>query len=129
MTTTTKRDVYAEITTKIVEQLEKGVRPWCKPWNAAHAAGHVNRPLRAGGEKYRGINVLALWMSAEFHGYACPIWISFKQALDLGGAVRKGEKGTLVVYANRFTVKDQDENGDDVEREIPFLKGYTVFSV
>jgi antirestriction protein ArdC len=62
--------------------------------------------------------------------FAAPIWMTFKQATDLGGHIRKAEKGSLVVYADSLTRKETDEQtGDEVEREIPFLKGYTVFNV
>jgi hypothetical protein len=67
-----------------------------------------------------------LWSAAETKGYACPLWLTFKQALDLGGHVRKGESGELVVYANRITRTETDAKGEETEREIPFMKGYTV---
>lgn len=124
-----KQDVYERVTNAIVAELEKGVRPWFKPWNAEHAAGRITRPLRANGLPYRGINVLMLWGAACEHGYAAPIWMTFKQAQELGGHVRKGEKGNLVVYANKITKTETDENGQESERDIPFMKGYTVFNV
>ena len=112
---------------KIVAQLEDGIRPWLKPWNAEHAAGRITRPLRHNGEPYHGINILMLWASAEEQGFVSPYWLTFKQAQSLGGHVRKGEKGSPVVYASTFEKTDQDANGDEVERKIPFLKQYTVF--
>ena len=123
------KDVYQQVTDQIVAELEKGVRPWMKPWNTEHAAGRINRPLRANGIAYRGINILMLWAAAAEKGYAAPLWLTYKQAQELGGQVRKGEKGSLVVYANTITKTEQDEaTGEDVEREIPFMKGYTVFN-
>ena len=122
------KDLYSRITGKIVADLEQGVRPWMKPWNAEHAAGRINRPLRHNGVPYRGINVVMLWSAAATKGYACPLWLTFKQALELGGNVRKGEMGELVVYANRITRTETDDKGAELEREIPFLKGYTVFN-
>jgi antirestriction protein ArdC len=125
-----KTDVYEKITTHIIAELEKGVRPWFKPWNAEHAAGRITRPLRGNGVPYRGVNVLMLWGAAMDRGYAAPIWLTFKQALDLGGHVRKGETGSLVVYANTFNRTDTDpDTGEVSERAMPFLKGYTVFNV
>jgi antirestriction protein ArdC len=124
-----KQDVYERVTAHIVAELEKGVRPWFKPWNAEHAAGRITRPLRANGQPYRGINVLMLWGAASERGYSAPIWMTFKQAQELGGHVRKGEKGNLVVYANTITKTETDENGQENERDIPFMKGYTVFNV
>jgi antirestriction protein ArdC len=124
-----KTDVYERITNRIVAELEQGVRPWLKPWNAEHAAGRITRPLRAGGLPYQGINVLMLWGEAVAKGYAAPIWMTFRQAKELGAHVRKGEHGSLVVYADRIRKTEIDEStGDEHEREIPFLKGYTVFN-
>src|SRR6201993_5277486 len=124
-----KQDVYTRITNKIIASLEQGVRPWMKPWNAEHAAGKITRPLRHNGQPYSGINILMLWASAMEQGFAAPIWMTFKQALELDAHVRKGEKGSLVVYANAITRTEQNDAGEDVEREIPFMKPYTVFNV
>lgn len=123
-----RQDVYTRITAKIVASLEQGVRPWVKPWNADNTTGRIVRPLRHNGQAYSGINVLMLWASAMEQGFGCPLWMTFKQALELGGHVRKGEKGSLVVYANTITRTESDDSGNEVERDIPFLKGYTVFN-
>lgn len=125
-----KTDIYQRVTDQIVAELENGVRPWLKPWNAEHAAGRITRPLRANGVAYRGINILMLWASAVEKGFAAPLWLTYKQAQELGGQVRKGEKGSPVVYANTITRTEQDaDTGEDVERNIPFMKAYTVFNV
>lgn len=125
-----KTDVYERITSRIVAELEQGVRPWLKPWNAEHAAGRITRPLRFNGQPYQGINVLMLWGESVAKGYAAPIWLTFKQAAELGAHVHKGEHGSLVVYADRIRRTERDEaTGEEAEREIPFLKGYTVFNV
>ncbi len=121
-------DVYSRITDKIIADLERGVRPWMKPWSADHAAGRITRPLRHNGIPYRGINVVMLWSASVAKGFACPLWLTFKQALELGGHVRKGETGELVVYANSITRTETKDDGTEAEREIPFLKGYTVFN-
>jgi antirestriction protein ArdC len=125
-----KPDVYAEITNRIIEQLEKGARPWIKPWTATHAAGPITRPLRHDGKPYAGVNVLMLWMEADRKGYAAPIWMTFRQAQELGGHVRKGEHGTQVVYANAITkTEHNDATGEDEETRIPYMKSYHVFNV
>ena len=100
-----------------------------KPWNAEHAAGRITRPLRHNGQAYNGINILMLWSAAVSEGYSAPIWMTFRQAKELGAHIRKGEEGELVVYANTFTRKEENDEGDEVEQTIPFLKGYTVFNV
>jgi antirestriction protein ArdC len=117
------------VTNQIITELERGVRPWLKPWNAEHAAGRICRPLRFNGERYSGVNVLTLWAEAETRGYACPIWMTFQQALALGGHVRKGQHGAPVVYASKFTKTETNNAGDEVEREITFMRQYTVFNV
>ena len=82
------------------------------------------------GKPYSGINVLSLWASAMMQNFAAPIWMTFKQAAELDAHVRKGEKGSLVVYAEAITRNETDDKtGEEIEREIPFLKGYTVFNV
>src|SRR5438132_8043320 len=73
---TTRIDLYTRVTNAIIADLEKGVRPWLKPWNAEHAAGRITRPLRAGGQPYKGINVLMLWASAMTQDFAAPIWMT-----------------------------------------------------
>ncbi len=110
-----KEDVYQRITNSIVADLETGVRPWLKPWSGAHAAGRISRPLRANGIPYQGINILMLWAEASAKGYEAPIWMTFKQALDLGAAVRKGEKGSLVVYASSLTRTGADADTGEEE--------------
>lgn len=125
-----KQDVYSRITEKIVADLEQGVRPWLQPWNAEHAAGRITRPLRHNGLPYNGMNVIMLWAEAMEKGYNAPIWMTFRQARELGGHIRKGEHGSLVVYASTFHKTETDEvTGEDVEKDIPFMKGYTVFNV
>jgi antirestriction protein ArdC len=94
-----------------------------KPWSAEHAAGRITRPLRHNGTPYRGMNILLLWGEAMAKGYAAPIWMTYKQAQELGANVRKGEHGSLVVYANTISKTETNEQGEDIEREIPFMKG------
>ncbi len=123
-----RTDIYTRITSKIVADLEAGTPTWLQPWAAGHAAGPIHRPLRSTGQHYQGINVLMLWATASERGYACPIWMTYNQAQELGGQVRKGEHGTQVVYANTFTKTETNDVGEEEERAIPFLRGYTVFN-
>jgi len=125
-----RTDVYQSITDKIVTQLEQGVRPWMQPWSAEHTEGRIVRPRRFNELPYNGINVLMLWSAAMEKGYAAPLWMTFKQALEFNAHVRKGETGSLVVYADKITRTETDATtGEEAERAIPFMKGYTVFNV
>jgi antirestriction protein ArdC len=124
-----RKDVYTKVTERIISDLEQSVRPWMKPWSGDHAGGRITRPLRHNGTPYRGMNILLLWGEAMANGYAAPIWMTYKQAQELGANVRKGEHGSLVVYANTISKTETNEQGEDIEREIPFMKGYTVFNV
>jgi antirestriction protein ArdC len=128
-TQTDRKDVYTRVTDRIIFDLEQGIRTWMKPWSVEHTAGRISKPLRHNGTPYRGMNILLLWGEAMAKGYAAPIWMTYKQAQETGGQVRKGEHGSLVVYANSITKTETNEKGEDTEREIPFMKGYTVFNV
>ena len=124
-----RSDIYSRITDRIIAELEKGVRPWMKPWSSANAAGRVTRPLRHNEQPYSGMNVLLLWSEGIARGFSSQTWMTFKQALQLDAAVRKGETGSTVVFASRFTKSEDDGRGGEVDREIPFLKAYNVFNV
>ncbi|WP_257386358.1 ArdC family protein [Tahibacter caeni] len=128
-TSTTRVDVYTRVTEKIIADLENVRRPWHKPWTDNVAGTPATMPLRHNGVAYRGVNVLLLWGAAIERGYRAPIWMTFKQAQELGAHVKKGETGTPIVYANRITATETGENGEDEERHIAFMKGYTVFNV
>ncbi len=129
MTTQTVRaDVYTRVTNRIVADLEAGIPTWLKPWSAEHLAGKITRPLRANGVLYKGVNVFMLWAESVARGFVCPIWMTYRQARELGGQVRKGETGSLVVYADKMIRTETDAQGAESERAIPFLKGYSVFN-
>jgi antirestriction protein ArdC len=123
-----RRDLYQHVTNRILEDLERGIRPWLKPWSAPNVGGSI-LPRRHNGIPYQGVNVLLLWSEAMARGYTATTWMTFRQALELGAHVRKGETGTLVVFADRITRAENGENGESVERSIPYLKSYTVFNV
>lgn len=124
-----RKDVYTRVTERIIADLEQGIRTWMKPWAAEHAAGKITQPLRHNGTPYRGMNILLLWAEAMAKGYSAPIWMTFRQALEFKACVRKGEHGSLVVFANTLTKTERNDAGEDVERDIPYMKGYTVFNV
>lgn len=124
----TQTDIYARITGKIIADLENGNLTWRKPWNSEHLASQVMRPLRWNDIPYSGINTMMLWGTAAEQGYTSPYWMTFKQATDLKANVRKGEKGTQIVYADKFTKEEEAANGEMITSQIPFLKCYTVFN-
>ncbi|HTU54755.1 MAG TPA: zincin-like metallopeptidase domain-containing protein [Acetobacteraceae bacterium] len=120
---------YAAITDRLIADLEHGVRPWHRPWNAEHMHGRITRPLRHNGQPYSGINVILLWCAGTAKGHSTSTWMTFKQAKELGGHVRKGEHGETVVYADRMIKTETNGEGEDIERVIPYLKAYTVFNL
>lgn len=127
MTKQPHRDLYAETTNRIIEAIERGAIPWRCDWITSGGD-----PLRVTGDPYRGINVLLLGMSAACQGFGNPYWMTFKQAQDIGAHVRKGEKGTPIVFF-RHVLKDAEPGDaradDDGKVQIPCLRGYTVFNV
>tara|TARA_B100002003_G_scaffold221819_1_gene225155 strand:- start:43 stop:639 length:597 start_codon:yes stop_codon:yes gene_type:complete len=124
-----KTDGYKEVTAAIVADLEKGVRPWLKPWSIGTLAGQVCRPRRWNGQAYSGINILSLWSASCAKGYVSPTWMTFRQAQELGGQVRKGERAARVVHAGETRKTETADDGSETEREIRFLKAYAVFNV
>jgi len=126
-----KGSLYQDVTDRIISELEKGSFPWVQPWGAAKAG--LGLPKNAAtARRYSGINILILWGSVIEKGFRGQNWLTFRQALTLGGSVRKGEKGTTVCYADRFIPKGEVERaaktGDD-PNAVPFLKRFTVFNV
>lgn len=119
----TKRDIHQEITDQIVACLERGTLPWHKGWAGDRPA--FTLPRRATGEFYQGINVLLLWIAAQERGFTADTWMTFKQAKKVGGHVRKGERGTRIVFYS--AMERENDDGDTIA--IPFLKPYTVFNV
>ncbi len=97
-----RASLYDEITDKIIAELEVGRVPWVQPWGTAAAKAPLAMPKNAAtSRQYSGINVLILWGAVIERGFAGQSWLTFRQALALGGHVRKGERGTTVVYADR----------------------------
>ena len=121
-------DLYAHVTAQIIADLQRGVRPWTRPWDV-RLTGTVSRPLRHNLIPYSGVNILLLWARAIEAGYASAVWMTFRQARELGGWVRKGETAATIVYADRVSRAEQDEDGQEVERSIAFLKTYSVFNL
>src|SRR5258705_11933879 len=127
-----RANLYDEITDKIIAELETGHVRWVQPWGTAAAKAPLAMPKNASTDRlYSGINVLILWGAVIERGFTGQSWLTFRQALSLGGHVRKGERGTTVVYADRFVPSNEKrraaETGEEVQA-VPFLKRFTVFN-
>lgn len=122
-----KIDTYQEVTDRIIAALEAGAKPWEARWTG-NGAGSLQLPLRACGKHYRGINVLLLWSAMMEREFAGLHWFTFKQAQALGGAVRKGERGTRIVFFKSLDVSKENSAGVMEDRKIPMLRTYTVFN-
>ena len=127
-----RTSLHEEITDKIIAELEAGRIPWVQPWGTAAAKAPLAMPQNASTHRrYSGINVLILWGAVIELGFSGQSWLTFRQALGLGGNVRKGERGTIVVYADRFVPNDERQRaaktGDEAQA-IPFLKRFTIFN-
>jgi antirestriction protein ArdC len=124
-----KRDLYSDVTSRILAELETGAAPWIKPWSATPGLNHPHNAATS--RPYSGCNVILLWMTAQRHGYSTPRYLTFKQAQELGGNVRKGEHGTKVYFVKQLQVRDRSEpeGSDDATRMVPMMKEYTVFNV
>jgi antirestriction protein ArdC len=107
------------ITNRIIEELEKGKVPWRQPWTSDGLPKNL-----VSKKVYRGMNLLLL----SFSPYASPYWVTFKQASDLGGSVKQGEKSTIVVFWKALTYDDLDPDSKKLEQTIPFLRYYRIFN-
>ena len=125
--------IYREITDKIIRDFENGIVPWARPWKSGVGLLPFSLPQNAlTTRNYSGINILLLWSALDEKGFTNSNWLTFKQALAMGGAVHRGESGTHVYFADKFVPesekqKAQDEGTDPAS--IHFLKRYTVFNV
>ncbi len=123
------RNIHREITDKILAMLRTGVAPWRKPWSERVTSHGSVMPRNAvTGRAYSGVNIMLLWSTAEANQWG-PRWLTFKQAKEAGGTVRKGETGCLVIFVKRLIVKDEKSADPKAKKTIGFLRGYTVFNV
>jgi antirestriction protein ArdC len=120
-----RRDLYAEVSARIILELERGAAPWVKPWSATAGA---NTPCNAVTNRpYSGCNVILLWLARD-RGWPTPRFLTFKQAIEAGGHVRKGEHGTKVIFVKQLQIREgEGENAD--ARLVPMMREYTVFNV
>jgi antirestriction protein ArdC len=117
--------LYAQVTASIIAQLEAGAVPWTRPWKTFKPGSGV-LPINAiTGRAYSGVNIPILWGAASKHGFATHQWMTFRQSLAAGGHVRKGERGTVVVFTKQISISDEE---DDPET-ISILRTYAVFNI
>ena len=127
-----RANLYDEVTSKIIAELEAGRLPWVQPW---HTTGATDPDLPRNAltaRRYSGINILILWGAVIENQWPTQSWLTFRQAQEAGGCVRKGERGQMVVYADRFTPegeKARAERDGGEAKAVPFLKRFTVFNV
>ncbi|HCC5748402.1 MULTISPECIES: ArdC family protein [Gammaproteobacteria] len=119
-----KPDMYQTVTDNIIRALEAGVKPWVCPWTGSGAASGLPANFSTG-TAYSGINIMLLWSSAAEQGYTDPRWLTYKQAAEQGGQVRKGEHGTTIIY---YKMLEKENEAGETEH-IPMLKTFTVFNV
>ena len=118
------KDIYTEVTNRIITALEAGTPPWICPWT-----DHTALPSNlATGKPYRGINVLMLSIEAMSRSYPDSRWMTLRQANELGAKVKKGEHGTSIVFFKMKEVSDVVDTSDEPKRVIPMLRTYTVFN-
>ncbi len=105
-----RRDIFQEVSQRILESLEKSIIPWRRPWSLNH---NTSRPYNVVSKKaYRGANILLLWSCAAARGYRSNGWVTFNQARTLGGSVCKGERGTDVMFYKRYKLQKDADTGE-----------------
>jgi antirestriction protein ArdC len=125
-----RRDLYQDITDRIVAAIEEGTPPWRRPWDPDKCGGPAMPRNAVSGHRYRGMNVLTLGMSPLAFMTSDPRWATYKQAAERGWQVRGGERGTLGIFYKKLTVsdsRDADAGDDDKVRHIPMLRAFTLF--
>lgn len=116
-------DLYANVTARILASLEAGIAPWVKPWSATAGA---NQPMNViSGKAYQGVNAVLLW--ANVGRFPTSQYVTYKQAIDLGGHVRKGEHGFMICKVLQMISKPKE--GEETGRAFSSMKFYTVFNV
>lgn len=122
-----RADLYQSVTDKIVRDMESGILPWVQPWSAS-ASGTL--PMNATTRRaYSGVNVLLLWGAGQAAGHPTQEWLTYKQAQAIGAQVRKGEKATTVYFADRFIPKTEKAKPAVDQKQVYFLKAFSVFNV
>jgi len=118
-------DPYRQVTASIVANLEQGVAPWTKPWKNGNTGGIM--PKNAATKRsYNGVNIPILWHAQLSRGYPTASWMTYKQATEIGGQVKGGEKSTHIVFTKKLTIKNKESED---EKQVGMLKAYSVFNL
>ena len=124
-----KRDIYQEVTDQMIALLEGGVSPWSCPWDRS---GEWTLPVNHSTDSfYQGINIPLLWIAQEQRGFTSSRWMTYKQSAAVGGQVRKGEKGSMIIFFKPWEkgTGEKDANGQEIIEKIPVLRSFTVFNL
>jgi antirestriction protein ArdC len=124
----TKSTLYEDVTRQIMACLESGTKPWECPWDCTTSAGLI--PMNAStGIPYTGVNVLLTWIAAQDQGFGSPLYLTFKQAQALGGNVRKGSKGTRLIFFKPLVRSAKTDNDEEGAVTIPVIRKFVVFNL
>ena len=118
------KDIYQMVTDRIIAALESGVKPWACPWDRTNECSMLPMNFKTKAN-YSGVNILLLWSETVMKGFSSPYWLTYNQAVELGGNVIKGQKGTAIIYYKNW----EKENDDGKTEIIPMLKTFTVFNL
>jgi antirestriction protein ArdC len=123
---TERFDIHQHITNQIITAIERGAGEFRLPWHPS--AGNIMRPVNIASKKsYRGVNVLALWAAAEEKAYTSGVWGTYRQWLEAGAQIRKGEKSAYVVFYKQISVAADDGNSDETDTRL-FARATPVFA-
>ena len=123
------RDIYQDVTDQMIALLERGVSPWSCPWDRS---GEWTLPVNHSTDSfYQGVNIPLLWMAQEQRGFLSSRWMTYKQAAGIGGQVKKGEKGTMIIFFKPWekSTGENDADGQEIVEHIPMLRSFTVFNL
>lgn len=119
-----KQDIQAIITDKIIAELEAGTKPWVQPW-VANGQSVMPTNLKTG-TAYTGMNIMLLWLAARTNDFSSQYWATYNQAADLGGQVRKGAKGTTLIFYKTY---DKEDKATGEKESYRVMRSFTVFNI
>ena len=125
-----KADIYQTVTDQIIAAIEgSNTLPWVAGFETDNRAALTMPHNRVSKKNYSGVNVLLLWCAQMERGYTCNTWLTYKQSTELGGNVRKGEKGAQIVFFKQLQKEALNSSGEAVKQSFGMLRKYTVFNI